>query len=263
MGILNTTPDSFSDGGSWGTLDRAIHHAEQMLIDGADIIDIGGESSRPGAEPVSLDEELDRTLPVVEALAGRCVMSIDTTKPEVADAAIAAGAHIINDISSSLEDLAATTRAGWIAMHMQGEPRTMQDEPKYDNVVREVSNLLAGAAQRGKDAGVEHLWVDPGVGFGKSTTHNLELLQNLEKLAMVDCKLLVGVSRKRFIGEVHTVSDQTEGNVPAHDRREGSVVAAVWSWLHGAHMVRVHDVRASRLAADHLRKLTLQGDSLR
>ena len=125
MGVLNATPDSFSDGGRWGTVDRAVMHAEQMLRDGADIVDIGGESSQPGAEPVSLDEELNRTIPVIKALAGRCVLSIDTVKPEVAEAAIAAGAHIVNDITASLEAVAAAGNAGWVAMHMQGEPQTL------------------------------------------------------------------------------------------------------------------------------------------
>lgn len=255
MGILNTTPDSFSDGGSWGTVDRAVAHAEQMLRDGADIIDIGGESSRPGAEPVGLDEELARTIPVIKALAGRCVMSIDSAKPDVAQAALRAGAHIVNDITAGLEEVAAGANAGWIAMHMQGEPRTMQTLPEYGDVAREVADSLRDAAERGKRAGVHHLWVDPGIGFGKTTFHNLELLRHLEKLAMVDARMLVGVSRKRFIGELHSLSDGIAIDTATNDRREGSLVAAVWAWLHGANIVRVHDVRSSYFASKHVRKL--------
>ena len=256
VGVLNTTPDSFSDGGRWGTVERAVAHAEQMLRFGADIIDIGGESSRPGAGSVARDVELQRTIPVIEALAGRCVMSIDTAKPEVAEAAIAAGAHIVNDITASLEEVAAAGNAGWIAMHMQGEPRTMQDDPIYDDVLAEVGAGLRGAAVRGRNAGVEHLWLDPGIGFGKTTAHILTLLHDLNDLAdIVGERLLIGVSRKRFVGEIHSISDQNNARVDTNDRREGSMVCSVWSWLRGAHMVRVHDVRVAALAAEHVRTL--------
>ena len=259
MGILNATPDSFSDGGTWGTVDRAVAHAEQMLTNGADIIDVGGESSRPGAESVDLDTEVERVIPVIERLAGRCVLSVDTAKPEVAEAAIASGAHIVNDITASLETVAAAGNAGWVAMHMQGEPRTMQKTPTYDNVVREVTDSLRQATERGRAAGVEHLWLDPGIGFGKSTTHNLELLQSIRKLAMVDEKLVVGVSRKRLIGELHSASDRAQDVAGPADRLEGSIVAAVWSWYHSAHIVRVHDVRASVLAAEHCQNMAASG----
>ena len=259
MGILNATPDSFSDGGTWGTVDRAVAHAEQMLTNGADIIDVGGESSRPGAESVDLDTEVERVIPVIERLAGRCVLSVDTAKPEVAEAAIASGAHIVNDITASLETVAAAGNAGWVAMHMQGEPRTMQKTPTYDNVVREVTDSLRQATERGRAAGVEHLWLDPGIGFGKSTTHNLELLQSIRKLAMVDEKLVVGVSRKRLVGELHAASDRAQNVAGLADRLEGSIVAAVWSWYHSAHIVRVHDVRASVLAAKHCQDMAASG----
>ena len=256
MGILNTTPDSFSDGGRWATVDRGVAYAEQMLRDGADIIDIGGESSRPGADPVSLDEELNRTIPVIEALAGRCVISIDTAKPEVAEAAIAAGAHLVNDITASLEAVAASGNAGWIAMHMQGRPQTMQDDPHYDDVVAEVGAGLLAAGARGRAAGVDHVWLDPGIGFGKTTDHNLTLLRHLPQLIdMVGDRLLVGVSRKRFIGDILAINEQNIAEVGANDRREGSMVCSVWSWLRGAHIVRVHDVRVTALAARHIRQL--------
>lgn len=248
MGILNTTPDSFSDGGRWTTVDRAVAHAEQMLADGADIIDVGGESSRPGADPVTEQDELDRVIPVIEQLAGRCVLSIDTAKPSVAAAALNAGACIVNDITASLEDVAAAHGAGWIAMHMLGQPRTMQENPKYDDVVAEIRDALADAVARGNRAGVPRIWVDPGIGFGKTTKHNLNLLRDAETLTTIGHKMVVGVSRKRFIGSLHAVSDGVE-EVETSDRLEGSVQAAVWSMRAGAHIVRVHDVRPTALAA--------------
>ncbi|MFT7475528.1 MAG: dihydropteroate synthase [Verrucomicrobiales bacterium] len=251
MGILNTTPDSFSDGGSWGTVDRAVRQAEQMLIDGAHVIDVGGESSRPGADPVDKDEELRRVIPVIERLAGRCVMSIDTAKPEVGEAALRAGVHIVNDITASLEDVAGAYRAGWIAMHMQGKPRDMQDDPKYRNVVADIRAALELYAKRGEVAGVRRMWLDPGIGFGKTTNHNLNLLRDLKNLSNVGPDLVIGVSRKRLIGQIHALSDRTEPDVVVGvaDRLEGSVLAAVWSWRAGAHIVRAHDVRATAAAA--------------
>ena len=282
MGVLNTTPDSFSDGGEWGTADRAVAQAERMLGHGAHVIDVGGESSRPGAHPVERTEELDRVLPVIERLAGRCVISIDTAKAEVAEAALSKGASIVNDITASLEDVAGSHSAGWIAMHMQGEPRTMQHNPAYDDVVREVAESLDEYRLRGERAGVEHLWVDPGFGFGKTTSHNLALLRDLALLRGADgsealgsttpstTPLLIGVSRKRFLGEIHATADseqnattgselsaqggESEVLVDANDRIEGSVMAAVWSWANSAHMVRTHDVRVTGLAAAFLHR---------
>ena len=253
MGILNTTPDSFSDGGEFNDVARAVAQAEQMLAHGAHIIDVGGESSRPGATPVERDEELRRTIPVIEQLAGRCVISIDTAKADVAEAAVAAGAHIVNDMTASLEHVAASMNAGWIAMHMQGDPSTMQIDPRYVDVVEEVGRSLQDAGDRGRAAGVEFVWTDPGIGFGKSSAHNVELLRNLDRFASVDHRLLIGVSRKRIIADIHAMSDGVEGDISAADRREGSVVMAVWAWLHGANIVRVHDVRATSLAAQHIR----------
>ena len=254
MGILNTTPDSFSDGGSWGTIDRAVARAQQMIAEGAHIIDIGGESSRPGAEPVSQTEELQRVIPVIERLAGTCVMSIDTTKPEVADNALHAGAHVVNDITASLDEVAGAHKAGWMAMHMQGEPRSMQDNPSYDDVVGEIHTSLAEYSRRGEAAGVPKIWLDPGIGFGKTTNHNLNLLRDLKKLTNVGPGLIVGVSRKRLIGQIHALSDglSTGKTVEVGDRLEGSILAAVWSWRAGAHIVRVHDVRAAVAAAQYL-----------
>ncbi len=248
MGILNTTPDSFSDGGRHDTVERAVAHGEQMLRDGAHIIDVGGESSRPGADPVSSSEELARVLPVIERLAGQCLISIDTAKPEVADAALSAGAHIVNDITARLEDVAASHNAGWIAMHMLGEPRTMQENPIYGDVVGEIRDALLDAAERGKRAGVPNIWLDPGIGFGKTTKHNLNLLRDVDSLTTIGQRMVVGVSRKRFIGELHAASDGTP-QVNADDRLEGSIQAAVWSMCGGAHIVRVHDVRPTALAA--------------
>lgn len=251
MGILNTTPDSFSDGGSWGTVDRAVAHAEQMVADGADIIDVGGESSRPGAHPVTTGDELDRVLPVIERLAGRCVMSIDTTKAEVADAALRAGVDVVNDISATLETVAGEHEAGWIAMHMQGNPQNMQEKPSYEDVVKDITESLGNYVARGNRAGVAQIWVDPGIGFGKTTNHNLNLLRDLKNMTNVGAELLIGVSRKRFVGEIHALSDRrpTGETVDADDRLEGSVFTAMWSWWEGAHIVRVHDVRATAAAA--------------
>lgn len=251
MGILNTTPDSFSDGGQWGSVDRAVAHGEQMLAAGAHIIDIGGESSRPGAEPVSQDEELRRVIPVIERLAGRCVMSIDTAKEEVAEAALVAGAHIVNDITASLEQVAGAHGAGWIAMHMSGTPKTMQENPMYDDVVDDIAASLADYSARGRAAGVTKLWVDPGIGFGKSTNHNLNLLRDVKTLTRVGQELVIGVSRKRLIGQLHAASDRIDEReiTAVDDRLEGSVLAAVWSWCKGARIVRTHDVRSAALAA--------------
>lgn len=250
MGVLNTTPDSFSDGGSWGTVDRAVAHAEQMLADGADVIDVGGESSRPGAHRVESAEEADRVLPVISRLAGRCVMSIDTTKPDIAEAALAAGASIVNDISASLEEVAGSRDAGWIAMHMQGEPRTMQVDPTYKDVVSEVAAAFDEYRQRAERSSVGRFWVDPGIGFGKTTDHNLSLMRELASLSEM-APLVLGVSRKRFIGEIHSLSDENAPTkpVPPSDRIEGSVLSAVWGWARSANMVRTHDVRVTVLAA--------------
>lgn len=264
MGILNTTPDSFSDGGKWGTIDRAVAHGEQMIANGADIIDIGGESSRPGADPVDQDTELARVIPVIERLAGRCVISIDTAKGDVADAALHAGAHIVNDITAALEEVAGAHSAGWIAMHMQGKPRSMQLNPQYDDVVADITESLTDYKARGNRAGVAKLWLDPGIGFGKTINHNLNLLQSIEKLTSVGPELVIGVSRKRSIGQIHALSDaRGVETVPVDDRLEGSILSAVWSWWEGAHIVRSHDVRAAALAARLVRRSRTARESVR
>jgi dihydropteroate synthase len=250
MGIVNVTPDSFSDGGRWFDPDAAVSHARALVAQGADLIDIGGESSRPGSEPVAVAAELERTIPVIEALAGTIgdvEISIDTTKPEVARAAVAAGATIINDISASLEDVAAQTGAGWVAMHRLGPSATMQDDPVYGDVVEDIAAFLVDAVERGRAAGVERIWIDPGIGFGKTTDHNLDLVANIDRFSAI-APVLVGVSRKRFVGVLHAASDGMTGETVAtapEDRLEGSVAMATWSSHMGADIVRVHDVRAT------------------
>ena len=248
MGIVNVTSDSFFDGGLWLETEAAIAHADSLISQGADIIDIGGESTRPGSRPVDETTELERTIPVVSAVASKGVeVSIDTTKAAVARAAVDAGATIINDVSASLENVAASTGAGWIAMHALGDSATMQDDPRYDDVVEDIADFLADAVRRGRDAGVERIWVDPGIGFGKTTQHNLELLANIDRFAEI-APVLVGASRKSVIGEIHAQSDAVEGENPiisSADRLEGSVGIAVWSAYLGVDMIRVHDVRAT------------------
>jgi dihydropteroate synthase len=239
----------------------AIAHGLAMADAGAAIVDIGGESTRPGAEPVALDEELRRVVPVIEGLAGHVRLSIDTTKPEVARAAVAAGATLINDVSASLWDVAAETGAGWVAMHMRGGPRTMQDDPRYDDVVDEVEAFLVERAAAAVSAGVSEVWIDPGLGFGKTVGHNLALLAHLDRLVATGYPVLVGASRKRFLGALLAVSD---GLAPADgpgapadaaplvgvdDRLEGSIACATWAMQLGARMVRAHDVLPTVQAA--------------
>jgi len=246
MAVLNVTPDSFSDGGMWLDSEAAVGRVAAMVGEGADVIDVGGESTRPGATPIDLDTELQRVVPVIAEASRRwpeVEISIDTTKPTVAVEAVRVGASIINDVSGSLEAVAADLGVGWVAMHAGGPSATMQDNPAYDDVVGEVSQFLAEAAARGKRAGVRRIWIDPGIGFGKTTEHNLELVANLDQLTSI-APVLVGVSRKRTIGELHAASDGT-ASVGPHDRLEGSVAMAVWSAHLGAGMVRVHDVRAT------------------
>lgn len=246
MGVLNVTPDSFSDGGTCPDLATALARAREMLAEGAEIIDVGGESTRPGATPVGVEEELRRTLPVVEALAGHCTLSIDTTKEPVATACVRAGASIINDVSSCLDGVAADLGVGWICVHMQGVPLTMQARPRYGHVVAEVRDYLVTAADRAISQGVAKVWIDPGIGFGKGFEHNLELIRHIDEFVATGHPVAVGVSRKSFIG---TLTDQP---VP-HKRVIGSAIAAALVAGAGADLVRVHDVRetveALRVAA--------------
>ena len=257
MGVLNVTPDSFSDGGCFLDHGEAVSHGRAMVAEGVVILDVGGESTRPGAAPVGVDEEVARVVPVVAGLAdlpevadGRVRISIDTRHAEVARRAVAVGATIVNDVSSTLDGVAADLGVGWVAMHMQGDPRTMQDEPAYDNVVVEVRDFLVDRAERAAAAGVPEVWIDPGIGFGKTTGHNLALLARLDALVSTGWPVVLGVSRKRFLGELTGRSDQrgADGTVeptPVDDRREASVAMAAWAFLQGVRVVRAHDVRAT------------------
>jgi dihydropteroate synthase len=243
MGVLNVTPDSFSDGGRWLDSDAAVAHGLDLVAEGADIVDVGGESTRPGAEPVEESEELRRVMPVIRALHAEGVrLSIDTRKPAVAEAAVDAGATLINDVSASLHRVAAEAGVGWVAMHMQGDPRTMQADPTYDDVVSEVRDFLVTRANTALDIGVPEVWIDPGIGFGKSATHNLALLAHLDQLVATGLPVLVGTSRKAFIGRLL-------GDAPPNDRLEGSLATATLAMVKGARMVRVHDVAATVQAA--------------
>ena len=250
MGVLNVTPDSFSDGGHHASAAEAVAHGLQLVADGADWVDVGGESTRPGAEPVAEAEELRRVLPVVEELAAAGVrVSIDTRNAPVARAAVAAGATMVNDVSASLGGVAAELGVAWAAMHAQGDPTTMQHDPRYGDVVAEVQEFLVGCAERALAAGVPEVWIDPGIGFGKTLEHNLALLAHLPELVATGHPVLVGTSRKAFLGHLLGVSDGTAGPVPTDDRLEGSLATATWAMACGVQMVRSHDVRAIGHAA--------------
>jgi dihydropteroate synthase len=235
MGILNVTPDSFSDGGRFLDPDAAVEHGLRLLAEGAGVVDVGGESTRPGAQPVDEAEERRRVVPVVEALAPYGRVSIDTRHASVAEAAIAAGATLVNDVSASLWEVAAAAGVGWVALHMQGDPRTMQADPCYDDVVSEVRSYLVERAERAVEAGVPEVWIDPGIGFGKTLEHNLTLLRRLDELVAAGHPVLVGTSRKGFLGRL-------TGGAPADDRLEASLATAVVAAANGARMIRAHDV---------------------
>ncbi len=244
MGIVNVTPDSFSDGGLHLQRDAALAHAHQLIAEGADILDIGGESTRPGARPVSIQEELDRVLPIIEGLRGAAVpISIDSRKPEVMQAAIAAGAQMVNDIDA-LQDAAAmnavaASNVAVCMMHKQGSPQTMQAQPHYQNVVAEVSAFLRDRIAAAEAAGIQRkrIVIDPGFGFGKTLAHNLALLRELKKLTELGVPVLAGLSRKSMLG---ALTGQDVGQ-----RLPASVAAALIAVQHGANIVRVHDVRAT------------------
>jgi dihydropteroate synthase len=253
MGVVNVTPDSFSDGGLFLEPEAAIAHGKQLARDGADILDVGGESTRPGAEGVSAEEELARTQPVVADLAGLGhVVSVDTSKLAVAEAALDAGAAIVNDVTALRGDpeigpLCAERGAGLILMHMQGNPRTMQADPTYGDVVEDVKAFLAERIEAATEAGIaeERIWVDPGIGFGKSLDHNLELLRRLGELRELGRPVVVGTSRKSFIGKIDGSS--------ADDRIGGTIASSILAATEGAEVLRVHDVaevaQAARVAA--------------
>ena len=249
MAIVNVTPDSFSDGGKFLSSDRAVEQALQIVADGADILDIGGESTRPCADPVSAAEEIDRVLPVIENLAAetKVPISIDTSKANVAAAAIAAGAQIINDVTGLEGDpemvgVAVQTKAGVCAMHMQGTPRTMQDDPQYDDVVADVSSWMKRRKERLLKAGIaaEKICLDPGIGFGKTFSHNVELLQRADEFLSLDAPILIGHSRKGFLGTL--IGD------PAVERDSGTLAITLMMASKGIHVVRVHEIAATRRA---------------
>lgn len=245
MGVVNVTPDSFSDGGRFAEPDAAIAHGRALVAEGASVIDVGGESTRPGARPVDDPTELARVVPVVEALAPLVRVSVDTRKEAVARAAVAAGATLINDVSASLWPVAADLGVGWIAMHMQGDPGSMQIEPHYDDVVAEVTAFLADRAARARSGGVGEVWVDPGIGFGKTIDHNLSLLAHLDRVVALGHPVVVGTSRKSTLGRLLADSDGVADPVPPDDRLEGSIATEVWALHRGVGMIRAHDVRAA------------------
>lgn len=249
MGVVNVTPDSFSDGGLHLEPEAAIAHGLLLVDEGASVLDIGGESTRPGAVPVDPEEELRRVLPVIEALAGACRISIDTRRPEVARAAVAAGATLLNDVSGELWPIAAELGVGWVAMHMKGDPTTMQVDPRYDDVVTEVVGFLERLASTASAGGVGEIWVDPGIGFGKTLEHNLTLLQHLDRVVALGWPVLVGTSRKSMLGHLLARSDGVDGTVPPDDRLAGSISTEVWAMHLGAGMIRAHDVRSAVQAA--------------
>ena len=260
MGVINVTPDSFSDGGMFSNAQEAVAHGQGLLADGADILDVGGESTRPkgrvygeGAQPVPAGEELQRTIPVVERLAQHGArVSIDTMKRTVAEAALQAGARIVNDVSAFRADpdmagLVAGSGAECCLMHMLGDPRTMQQDPRYDDVVSEVKAFLEERLRFAVDEGVpeERVWLDPGIGFGKTVAHNLELIRRLDEIAALGRPVVVGTSRKSFLGEL--TGREVGERVP------GTVATTVLAWERGASVFRVHDVRE---VADALRVAT-------
>ncbi len=253
MGVLNVTPDSFSDGGAYLAPATAVAHGVEMFTQGADIVDVGGESTRPRAAAVPAGEEIRRAVPVIRGILERlpgAVCSIDTSKAAVAAAALDAGARIVNDVSAGTADaemfaVVADHDAGYVAMHMQGTPRTMQDEPRYDDVVREVGDYLVGRLDAAGAAGIrdDALFADPGIGFGKTIEHNLALLRALPALvARVGVPVCIGASRKSFLGVL-------TGGAPATDREEATLATTVWAFERGVRAVRVHDVAGSWRAA--------------
>ncbi|MDJ0925288.1 MAG: dihydropteroate synthase [Acidimicrobiia bacterium] len=246
MGILNVTPDSFSDGGRFESIDAAVAHGIEMAEEGADIVDVGGESTRPGAEPVPEADEIDRVVPVVGRLVEQgIVVSVDTTKPAVAAAAVDAGAHIVNDVTAlrnpEMARICAETGVGVVLMHMQGDPATMQDDPSYENVLTEVAEFLEERAAAALTHGIEPkgICIDPGIGFGKAFAHNLELLHNVDWLATSGYPVLVGASRKRFLGEIlRSAGEETDP-----DERDPATAATVaLAIAGGASVLRVHNV---------------------
>jgi len=244
MGILNATPDSFSDGGEFNELTSALEHVELMISEGASIIDVGGESTRPGSEPVSEEEEIDRVIPILEKAVPRfpdTFFSIDTTKYRVAEEALKRGTHFVNDISGLKKeprfiDLCLQYRAGYVMMHSQGDPKTMQQDPTYDDVVSDIYTFFKDQLAKTKEKGLDSVIIDPGFGFGKTLDHNLKLLANLDMFNKLEYPILVGISRKSTIGKIL-------GGRPAKERIIGTVAAHYHAMMQGANIIRVHDVK--------------------
>jgi dihydropteroate synthase len=249
MGVINVTPDSFSDGGRFLRVDDAVRQALALVEEGADLLDVGGESTRPGSDPVGVQEELDRVAPVIAEIVRRVdvPISIDTYKPEVAAECLALGATLVNDITGlENQDMVHVARAygaGIVVMHMRGRPKTMQHNVTYEDVVRDVRDFLAERAARARDAGIDSVIVDPGIGFGKSAAQNFELLRRLSEVCTLGFPVLVGPSRKSFLGSLPSA-------LPASERLEGTLAAVSVAVMNGASIVRVHDVRAARRAVD-------------
>ncbi len=246
MGILNVTPDSFFDGGKFLDTDVALERALQMVDEGAEFIDVGGQSTRPGAEIVGAAEEIRRVLPVIEKIAPEIAkrgarISIDTFNEDVAKEALGAGASIINDVSSSLGALAGEKGVGWVAMHMRGTPQTMMELTYYEDVVAETREFLLAKAEEGKQSGAEEIWIDPGIGFAKNTGQNLEILRRIDELTDCGYGVAVGVSRKRFLGEIAREASGESSSV--ENRLEASLSLAAYLALKGVSMIRVHDVK--------------------
>jgi dihydropteroate synthase len=251
MGILNVTPDSFSDGGEFFKYDDAVKQGIRMAEEGADIIDVGGESTRPGSDPIIIEEELSRVIPVIESLSKEIdiPISIDTYKSEIARKALDAGAEMINDISAlrfdpKMKEVAKEYQAPIVLMHIKGTPKNMQKNPYYDDVITEITEYLKESIEIAEKAGIdrEKIIIDPGIGFGKRLEDNLNILKNLKKFSILDCPILVGPSRKSFIGKIL--------DLPVEERLEGSLAALAVSIMNGANIVRVHDVKESKRVAD-------------
>jgi len=246
MGVLNITPDSFSDGGLFNTVDAAVAHGKKMVSDGADLIDIGGESSRPGSEPLSENEELARILPVVTRLVDEVSVpiSIDTYKPLVADTCLKAGAHLINDITGLtnpvMRNVAAERNVPVVLMHMLGTPKIMQQKPVYQDVLGEITSFFKEQIATAHKIGIQQIIIDPGIGFGKTVEHNLQILKHLETFKSLGCPILIGPSRKSFIGTIT--------GLPVNERLEGTIAAITVAIMNGANIVRVHDVKECRRA---------------
>lgn len=252
MGILNVTPDSFSDGGQYFDRGLAIKRAHEMVEEGADIIDIGGESTRPGSEPVTLQEEIARTIPVIEEISKKIKVpvSIDTYKAEVAKRALDAGASIVNDISGlrfdpEMPKVVSQYKVPVVIMHIKGTPKNMQANPQYEALIPEIMDYLRKSIRLAVESGIaeDKIIIDPGIGFGKTFDHNLEIIKNLHEFTLLEKPLLVGVSRKAFIGKIL-------GDAPASERLEGTAAAVAISILNGANIVRVHDVKEIKRVAD-------------